>query len=101
MVRSMYNGGAYYYAASKELQVSPDRVAWAHDTGVKSNSDKRDVPISYSSLGVWYQIRRDLRNYVPMEVTDVRFQAASESGLWYPRRNALRYGSERLARNDP
>ena len=31
-----------------------------------------------------YQIRRDVRNYVPMEVTDVCYQAASEDGLWYP-----------------
>ena len=48
-----------------------------------SQFDKRDVRNILSSLGM-YQIRRDVRNYVPMEVTDVRYQAASESGLWYP-----------------
>ena len=54
--------------------------AW---TSEEVNSDKRDVRNILSSLGM-YQIRRDVRNYVPMEVTDVCYQAASEDGLWYP-----------------
>ena len=54
--------------------------AW---TSEEVNSDKRDVRNILSSLDM-YQIRRDVRNYVPMEVTDVCYQAASEDGLWYP-----------------
>ena len=72
--------------------------AW---TSEEVNSDKRDVRNILSSLDM-YQIRRDVRNYVPMEVTDVCYQAASEDGLWYPAAKPGRYGCRgRTARNDP
>lgn len=85
MVRSMVSsGGAYNYAASRGIaSILLERGGMGAWTFEEVNSDKRDVRNILSSLGM-YQIRRDVRNYVPMEVTDVRYQAASESGLWYP-----------------
>ena len=85
MVRSMVSsGGAYNYAASKGIaSILLERGGMGAWTSEEVNSDKRDVRNILSSLGL-YQIRRDVRNYVPMEVTDVRYQAASEDGLWYP-----------------
>ena len=85
MVRSMVSsGGAYNYAASKGIaSILLERGGMGAWTSEEVNSDKRDVRNILSSLGM-YQIRRDVRNYVPMEVTDVRYQAASEDGLWYP-----------------
>ena len=85
MVRSMVSsGGVYNYAASRGIaSILLERGGMGAWTSEEVNSDKRDVRNILSSLGM-YQIRRDVRNYVPMEVTDVRYQAASESGLWYP-----------------
>lgn len=85
MVRSMVSsGGAYNYAASKGIaSILLERGGMGAWTSEEVNSDKRDVRNILSSLGM-YQIRRDVRNYVPMEVTDVCYQAASEDGLWYP-----------------
>lgn len=85
MVRSMVSsGGAYNYAASKGIaSILLERGGMGAWTFEEVNSDKRDVRNILSSFGM-YQIRRDVRNYVPMEVTDVRYQAASEDGLWYP-----------------
>ena len=85
MVRSMVSsGGAYNYAASKGIaSILLERGGMGAWTSEEVNSDKRDVRNILSSLDI-YQIRRDVRNYVPMEVTDVRYQAASEDGLWYP-----------------
>ena len=85
MVRSMVSsGGAYNYAASKGIaSILLERGGMGAWTSEEVNSDKRDVRNILSSLDM-YQIRRDVRNYVPMEVTDVRYQAASEDGLWYP-----------------
>lgn len=85
MVRSMVSsGGAYNYAASRGIaSILLERGGMGAWTSEEVNSDKRDVRNILSSLGM-YQIRRDVRNYVPMEVTDVRYQAASEDGLWYP-----------------
>lgn len=85
MVRSMVSsGGAYNYAASKGIaSILLERGGMGAWTSEEVNSDKRDVCNILSSLGM-YQIRRDVRNYVPMEVTDVCYQAASEDGLWYP-----------------
>lgn len=85
MVRSMVSsGGAYNYAASKGIaSILLERGGMGVWTSEEVNSDKRDVRNILSSLDM-YQIRRDVRNYVPMEVTDVCYQAASEDGLWYP-----------------
>ncbi len=85
MVRSMVSsGGAYNYAASKGIaSILLERGGMGAWKSEEVSSDKRDVRNILSSLGM-YQIRRDVRNYVPMEVTDVRYQAASEDGLWYP-----------------
>ena len=85
MVRSMVSsGGAYNYAASKGIaSILLERGGMGAWTSEEVNSDKRDVRNILSSLDM-YQIRRDVRNYVPMEVTDVCYQAASEDGLWYP-----------------
>ena len=84
-VRSMVSsGGAYNYAASKGIaSILLERGGMGAWTSEEVNSDKRDVRNILSSLDM-YQIRRDVRNYVPMEVTDVCYQAASEDGLWYP-----------------
>lgn len=85
MVRSMVSsGGAYNYAASKGIaSILLERGGMGAWTSEEVNSDKHDVRNILSSLDM-YQIRRDVRNYVPMEVTDVCYQAASEDGLWYP-----------------
>lgn len=85
MVRSLVSsGGAYNYAASKGIaSILLERGGMGAWTSEEVNSDKRDVRNILSSLDM-YQIRRDVRNYVPMEVTDVCYQAASEDGLWYP-----------------
>ena len=85
MVRSLVSsGGAYNYAASKGIaSILLERGGMGAWTSEEVNSDKRDVRNILSSLDI-YQIRRDVRNYVPMEVTDVCYQAASEDGLWYP-----------------
>ena len=85
MVRSLVSsGGAYNYAASRGIaSILLERGGMGAWTSEEVNSDKRDVRNILSSLGM-YQIRRDVRNYVPMEVTDVCYQAASEDGLWYP-----------------
>ena len=85
MVRSMVSsGGAYNYAASKGIaSILLERGGMGAWTSEEVNSDKRDVRNILSSLDM-YQIRRNVRNYVPMEVTDVCYQAASEDGLWYP-----------------
>jgi len=85
MVRSMVSsGGAYNYAASKGIaSILLERGGMGAWTSEEVNSDKRDVRNILSSLDI-YQIRRDVRNYVPMEVTDVCYQAASEDGRWYP-----------------
>lgn len=85
MVRSMVSsGGAYNYAASKGIaSILLERGGMGAWTSEEVNSDKRDVRNILSSLDM-YQIRRDVRNYVPMEVTDVCYQAASEDGLWCP-----------------
>ena len=85
MVRSMVSSGvAYNYAASKGIaSILLERGGMGAWTSEEVNSDKRDVRNILSSLDM-YQIRRDVRNYVPMEVTDVCYQAASEDGLWYP-----------------
>lgn len=85
MVRSMVSsGGAYNYAESKGIaSILLERGGMGAWTSEEVNSDKRDVRNILSSLDI-YQIRRDVRNYVPMEVTDVCYQAASEDGLWYP-----------------
>lgn len=85
MVRSMVSsGGAYNYAASRGIaSILLERGGMGAWTSEEVNSDKRDVRNILSSLDM-YQIRRDVRNYVPMEVTDVCYQAASEDGLWYP-----------------
>lgn len=85
MVRSMVSsGGAYNYAASKGIaSILLERGGMGAWTSEEVNSDKRDVRNILSSLDM-YQIRRDVRNYVPMEVTDVCYQATSEDGLWYP-----------------
>lgn len=85
MVRSLVSsGGAYNYAAFKGIaSILLERGGMGAWTSEEVNSDKRDVRNILSSLDI-YQIRRDVRNYVPMEVTDVCYQAASEDGLWYP-----------------
>lgn len=85
MVRSLVSsGGAYNYAASRGIaSILLERGGMGAWTSEEVNSDKRDVRNILSSLDM-YQIRRDVRNYVPMEVTDVCYQAASEDGLWYP-----------------
>ena len=52
-------------------------------TEEESHSTRRDVRNILCHLGI-YQGEKDYRNYYPLEVKDVCYQAANEPGLWYP-----------------
>ena len=49
----------------------------------ESHSTRRDVRNILCHLGV-YLGQKDYRNYYPLEVKDVSYQAANQAGLWYP-----------------
>lgn len=46
-------------------------------------STRRDVRNILCSLGI-YEGQRDYRVYYPLDVVDIRYQAASAAGCWYP-----------------
>lgn len=85
MVRSnVASGGAYNYAASQEIPgILIERGGMGDWTYEEVLSTRRDVRNILCHLGI-YQGMKDFRTYYPLEVTDVCYQSAEQSGLWYP-----------------
>lgn len=86
MVKSgVASGGSYNYAAS--CRGIPSILIERGGMGAWNNeevrSTRRDVRNILCHLGI-YRGRRDYRRYYPLEVVDVRYQDAGQSGLWYP-----------------
>ena len=87
MVRSnVASGGSYNYAASQGIpSILIERGGMGGWTCEEVRSTRRDVRNILCHLGL-YQGQKDYRTYYPLEVTDVRYQDASQDGLWYPAR---------------
>lgn len=87
MVRSgVASGGAYNYAASCGIpSVLIERGQMGGWTEEEVRSTRRDVLNILCCLGI-YQGHREYSTYYPLEVQDIRYQSASVSGLWYPRK---------------
>ena len=85
MVRSnVASGGAYNYAASQGIPgILIERGGMGDWTYEEVLSTRRDVRNILCHLGI-YQGMKDFRTYYPLEVTDVCYQSAEQSGLWYP-----------------
>lgn len=77
-------GGCYNYAASLGIpSILMERGQMGGWTQEESHSTRRDVRNILCHLGI-YQGEKDYRNYYPLEVKDLCYQAANEQGLWYP-----------------
>lgn len=85
MVRSgVAMGGCYNYAACLGIpSVLIERGQMGGWTKEEVHSTRRDVRNILCCLGV-YLGQKDYRNYYPLEVTDVSYQAATKMGMWYP-----------------
>lgn len=88
MVRSeVSTGGCYNYAATLGIpSVLIERGQMGAWTQEETHSTGRDVRNILCSLGI-YQGKRDYRNYYPLEVEDVCYQFAAQTGLWYPQKS--------------
>ncbi|MDO4650229.1 MAG: methyltransferase domain-containing protein, partial [Eubacteriales bacterium] len=89
MVKSnVATGGAYNYAASIGIpSVLIERGGEGLWTNEEAGSTRRDVRNILCHLGV-YLGQKDYRKYFPIDVADLVYQGASESGLWYPFKKA-------------
>lgn len=77
-------GGCYNYAASLGIpSILMERGQMGGWTQEESHSTRRDVRNILCHLGI-YQGEKDYRNYYPLEVKDLCYQAANEQGFWYP-----------------
>lgn len=77
-------GGCYNYAASLGIpSILLERGQMGGWTKEESHSTRRDVHNILCHLGI-YQGEKDYRNYYPLEVKNLCYQAANEQGLWYP-----------------
>lgn len=77
-------GGCYNYAASLGIpSILLERGQMGGWTQEESHSTRRDVRNILCHLGI-YQGEKDYRNYYPLEVKNLCYQAANEQGLWYP-----------------
>lgn len=77
-------GGCYNYAASLGIpSILLERGQMGGWTKEESQSTRRDVRNILCHLGI-YQGEKDYRNYYPLEVKNLCYQAANEQGLWYP-----------------
>lgn len=77
-------GGCYNYAASLGIpSILLERGQMGGWTKEESHSTRRDVRNILCHLGI-YQGEKDYRNYYPLEVKNLCYQAANEQGLWYP-----------------
>ena len=89
MVRSdVSSGGAYNYAASCGIPgILIERGgmgAWSRE---EVQSQKRDVRNVLCSLGIYAGLR-EFSKYYPLDVQNVRYESATENGLWYPEKKA-------------
>lgn len=87
MVKSkMTSGGTYNYAASCGIpSVLIERGQMGGWSQEEVHSTWKDVRNILCFLGI-YQGLRSYSTYYPMEIEEVRYQSASVSGLWYPRK---------------
>ena len=88
MVRSaVATGGAYNYAASMGIpSILIERGEMGAWTLEEARSTRRDVKNILCAIGS-YEEKRDYRQYYPLEVVDVTYQAAEFTGCWYPFKN--------------
>ena len=89
MVKSnVSTGGSYNYAASQGIpSILIERGGMGDWNYEEVRSTRRDVRNILCHLGI-YQGLKDFRTYYPLDVVDVRYQDAEESGLWYPFKKA-------------
>ena len=89
MVKSeVSSGGSYNYAASCGIpSVLLERGGMGAWETEEVRSMKRDVRSILRFLGI-YDGHRSMRKYYPLNVTDVQYQSASCTGLWYPQKKA-------------
>ena len=79
-------GGCYNYAATLGIpSILIERGGMGAWRPEETHSTGRDVRNILCFLGV-YQGKRDYRNYYPLEVEDVCYQFAAQTGLWYPQK---------------
>lgn len=85
MVRSeVASGGCYNYAATIGIpSILIERGQMGSWTKEESHSTVKDVRNILGSLGTYCE-ERDYKNYYPLEVKDMCYQAANYAGLWYP-----------------
>ena len=88
MVRSnVASGGMYNYAASCGIPgILLERGGMGQWTAEEVSSTCRDVRNILCHLGI-YDSKKDYRTYYPLDVTDVCYQIAWHTGLWYPFKN--------------
>ncbi len=79
------SGGAYNHAAyaCHIPSILIERGSMGKWTPEESGGTRRDVRNVLCHLGV-YDGERDFRQYYPLEVVDVVYQASSHAGCWYP-----------------
>ena len=89
MVKSeVASGGSYNYAAACGIpSVLLERGGMGAWETEEVRSMKRDVRSILRFLGI-YDGHRSMRKYYPLNVTQVQYQSASYSGLWYPQKKA-------------
>ena len=89
MVKSeVASGGSYNYAAACGIpSVLLERGGMGDWESEEVRSMKRDVRSILRFLGI-YDGHRSMRKYYPLNVTQVQYQSASYSGLWYPQKKA-------------
>ena len=89
MVKSeVASGGSYNYAAACGIpSVLLERGGMGAWETEEVRSMKRDVRSILRFLGI-YAGHRSMRKYYPLNVTQVQYQSASCTGLWYPQKKA-------------
>lgn len=87
MVKSeVASGGSYNYAAACGIpSVLLERGGMGAWETEEVRSMKRDVRSILRFLGI-YAGHRSMRKYYPLNVTQVQYQSASYTGLWYPQK---------------
>ena len=89
MVKSeVASGGSYNYAAACGIpSVLLERGGMGAWETEEVRSMKRDVRSILRFLGI-YDGHASLRKYYPLNVTQVQYQSASYTGMWYPQKKA-------------
>lgn len=82
------SGGAYNYAASCGIpSILIERGGMGAWSLEEAQSTRRDVRNILHFLGV-YEGEKLYSQYYPIDVKDIRYQSASVTGLWYPKKKA-------------